>query len=113
VDGEVVVERRRQWTPEQKAALLAEVEAQARPGFGGCPPARGFDEPAVQVAITMEGRDDGGARHGGAAGGICSVRCRRRCDRREPDSANCGRCSKPAGCRAGLGLTYEGNQDGG
>jgi transposase len=28
VDGEVVVERRRQWTPEQKAALLAEVEAE-------------------------------------------------------------------------------------
>jgi transposase len=28
VDGEVVVERRRQWTPEQKAALVAEVEAE-------------------------------------------------------------------------------------
>jgi transposase len=28
VDGEVVVERRRQWTPEQKAALLGEVEAE-------------------------------------------------------------------------------------
>src|SRR5262244_3634269 len=28
VDGEVVVERRRQWSPEQKAALLAEVEAE-------------------------------------------------------------------------------------
>ena len=28
MDGEVVVERRRQWTPEQKAALLAEVEAE-------------------------------------------------------------------------------------
>jgi len=28
VDGEVVVERRRQWRPEQKAALLAEVEAE-------------------------------------------------------------------------------------
>jgi hypothetical protein len=27
VDGEVVVERRRQWSPEHKAALLAEVEA--------------------------------------------------------------------------------------
>ena len=26
--GEVVVERRRQWTPEQKAALLGEVEAE-------------------------------------------------------------------------------------
>jgi transposase len=28
VDGEVVVERRRQWTPEEKAALMAEVEAE-------------------------------------------------------------------------------------
>jgi transposase len=28
VDGEVVVERRRQWSPEHKAALLAEVEAE-------------------------------------------------------------------------------------
>jgi transposase-like protein len=28
VDGEVVIERRRHWTPEQKAALLAEVEAE-------------------------------------------------------------------------------------
>jgi transposase len=28
VDGEVVVERRRQWSPEQKAALLAEIEAE-------------------------------------------------------------------------------------
>jgi transposase len=28
VDGEIVVERRRQWTPEQKAALVAEVEAE-------------------------------------------------------------------------------------
>ncbi len=27
MDGEVVVERRRQWTPEEKAALMAEVEA--------------------------------------------------------------------------------------
>jgi transposase len=31
VDGEAVVERRRQWTPEQKAALLAEVEAEGGP----------------------------------------------------------------------------------
>jgi transposase len=28
LDGEVVVERRRRWTPEQKAALVAEVEAE-------------------------------------------------------------------------------------
>jgi transposase len=28
VDGEVIVERRRRWSPEQKAALLAEVEAE-------------------------------------------------------------------------------------
>jgi hypothetical protein len=28
VDGEIVVARRRQWTPEEKAALLAEVEAE-------------------------------------------------------------------------------------
>jgi transposase-like protein len=28
VAGEVIVERRRRWTPEQKAALIAEVEAQ-------------------------------------------------------------------------------------
>jgi transposase len=28
VDGEIVVERRRQWTAEQKAALVAEVEAE-------------------------------------------------------------------------------------
>jgi hypothetical protein len=28
VAGEIVVERRRQWTPEQKAALVAEVEAE-------------------------------------------------------------------------------------
>lgn len=28
MDGEVVVERRRQWMPEEKAALLAEVEAE-------------------------------------------------------------------------------------
>jgi hypothetical protein len=28
VDGEIVVERRRQWTPEEKAALMAEVEAE-------------------------------------------------------------------------------------
>ena len=28
MDGEVVVERRRQWTAEQKAALLAEIEAE-------------------------------------------------------------------------------------
>ena len=28
MDGEVVVERRRQWTPEQKTALMAEVEAE-------------------------------------------------------------------------------------
>ena len=27
MDGEIVVERRRQWTPEAKAALMAEVEA--------------------------------------------------------------------------------------
>lgn len=27
MDGEVIVERRRRWTPEQKAALIAEVEA--------------------------------------------------------------------------------------
>ena len=27
MDGEIVVERRRQWTPEEKAALLAEIEA--------------------------------------------------------------------------------------
>jgi transposase len=27
VDGEIVVERRRQWTPEEKAALLGEIEA--------------------------------------------------------------------------------------
>ena len=26
MDGEIVVERRRQWTPEAKAALMAEVE---------------------------------------------------------------------------------------
>jgi transposase len=28
VAGEVIVERRRRWTPEQKAALIAEVEAE-------------------------------------------------------------------------------------
>jgi transposase len=28
VDGEVIVERRRRWAPEQKAALIAEVEAE-------------------------------------------------------------------------------------
>lgn len=28
MDGEVIVERRRQWKPEEKAALLAEVEAE-------------------------------------------------------------------------------------
>ena len=28
MDGEVIVERRRRWTPEQKAALIAEVEAE-------------------------------------------------------------------------------------
>jgi transposase len=28
LDGEVIVERRRRWTPEQKAALVAEVEAE-------------------------------------------------------------------------------------
>jgi len=28
VHGEVVVERRRQWTPDEKAALMAEVEAE-------------------------------------------------------------------------------------
>jgi hypothetical protein len=28
VDGEIVVERRRQWMPEAKAALMAEVEAE-------------------------------------------------------------------------------------
>ena len=28
MDGEVVVERRRRWTPEQKAALVAEVEVE-------------------------------------------------------------------------------------
>jgi transposase len=28
VDGEIVVERRRRWTPEEKAALMAEVEAE-------------------------------------------------------------------------------------
>ena len=28
MDGEVVVERRRQWTAEQRAALLTEVEAE-------------------------------------------------------------------------------------
>ena len=26
MDGEIVVERRRQWTPEENAALMAEVE---------------------------------------------------------------------------------------
>ena len=29
MDGEIVVERRRQWTPEENAALMAEVEAGA------------------------------------------------------------------------------------
>ena len=28
MDGEIVVERRRQWTPEEKAAVMAEVEAE-------------------------------------------------------------------------------------
>lgn len=28
MDGEIVVSRRRQWTPEEKAALMAEVEAE-------------------------------------------------------------------------------------
>jgi hypothetical protein len=28
LDGEIVVERRRQWTPEAKAALMVEVEAE-------------------------------------------------------------------------------------
>ena len=28
MDGEIVVERRRQWMPEEKAALMAEVEAE-------------------------------------------------------------------------------------
>ena len=28
MEGEILVERRRQWTPEQKAVLLAEVEAE-------------------------------------------------------------------------------------
>ena len=28
MDGEIVVERRRQWTPEEKAALMSEVEAE-------------------------------------------------------------------------------------
>ena len=28
MDGEIVVERRRQWTPEEKAALMAEVEVE-------------------------------------------------------------------------------------
>ena len=28
MDGEIVVERRRRWTPEEKAALMAEVEAE-------------------------------------------------------------------------------------
>jgi transposase len=28
MDGEIVVARRRQWTPEEKAALMAEVEAE-------------------------------------------------------------------------------------
>jgi hypothetical protein len=32
VDGEIVVERRRQWTPEEKAALMAEVEAEGEGG---------------------------------------------------------------------------------
>jgi hypothetical protein len=26
-----------QWTPAQEAALLAELEAEGVPGFGGCP----------------------------------------------------------------------------
>jgi transposase len=78
VDGEVVVERRRQWSPEHKAALLAEIEAEGGQVSVVARRHGVFDKPAVQLAIGIEGRSAGGASHGGAAGGICSARCRRR-----------------------------------
>jgi hypothetical protein len=53
VDGEVVVERRRV-DPGTKGGAISRGRGGGRPGFGGCPPARGFDEPAVQLAIGME-----------------------------------------------------------
>jgi transposase-like protein len=60
VDGEVVVERRRQWSPEHKAALLAEVEA----GGGQVSVvARRHGVSTSLLAIGMEGRSDGGTAH--------------------------------------------------
>jgi hypothetical protein len=47
VDGEVVVERRRQWMPEEKAALLAEVEAEDGRVSVVCSPTRDLDQPAL------------------------------------------------------------------
>ena len=59
MDGEVVIERRRQWTPEEKAALMAEVEAE-----GG---------QASVVAQRHEGKRAVEAAH--AANGLGSIRC--------------------------------------
>ena len=75
MDGEIVVARRRQWTAEEKAALMAEVEAE-----GGqvsvVAHRHGISKSLLlQLAIGMEGRWSGSASQSGPADGIRSA-CR-------------------------------------
>ena len=84
MDGEVVVERRRQWSPEQKAALLAEVEAEGGQVSvvalrHGVSTSLLYKGPSAWKAAAMAARSAAVL-----AGGICSGRSGRRCDRREP-----------------------------
>ena len=58
MDGEVIVERRRRWTPEQKAALIAEVEAEGGPTINAPEYARrkaGTNLPLVAAYATRKG----------------------------------------------------------
>ena len=103
MDGEIVVERRRQCTPEEKAALMAEVEAEG--GHASVVAQRDLEEPVVQLAIGPEGRRSASASRAVPSAEIRSAWCR--CRRRPgPDDTNDNWRGMPAG--TGLALAERG-----
>ena len=100
MDGEVVVARRRQWTPEEKAALMAEVDAE---GGRVSVVARRH---GISKSLLYNWRSAWKAAAARPAAptpaGICSARRRRRRIRPELAGANDGRCRVPRG--TGLAL---------
>ena len=103
MDGEVVVERRRQWTPEQKAALLGEVEAEG--GQVSVVARRRGVSTSLLYNWRSAWKAAAMAAQSAAVRPAKFVRLGVVADAtgESPEGANGGRCGMPAGCRAGVG----------